>query len=165
MKSVIKKCSKRFISGILSMAILLEVVSCGTILYPERQGQKSGQIDIAVAALDAVGLLFFIIPGVVAFAVDFNNGAIYMPSGQRRHLKIEGKALNPEQGAGEEIIKVKLEILNRESIQRTVAQQTGHQIRLDDHNLIVMKMDSGADIGRELSRLSSQNDKTMFVKK
>ena len=65
---------------------------CGTILYPERRGQVSGPLDWKVVALDAVGLLFFFVPGIVAFAVDFSTGAIYLPaselaeSGDRREL-------------------------------------------------------------------------------
>jgi len=34
-----------------------------------------------VVALDAIGLLFFFVPGVIAFAVDFVTGAIYLPGG------------------------------------------------------------------------------------
>lgn len=52
---------------------------CGTLLYPERRGQPDGCVDWGVVALDAVCLLFFFIPGVIAFAVDFSTGAIYLP--------------------------------------------------------------------------------------
>lgn len=52
---------------------------CGTILHPERRGQPAGALDWKVVALDAIGLIFFFIPGVIAFAVDFNNGTIYLP--------------------------------------------------------------------------------------
>jgi hypothetical protein len=55
---------------------------CGTILYPERIGQpRVGPLDWKVVALDTIGLLLFIIPGVIAFAVDFYNGTIYLPTG------------------------------------------------------------------------------------
>ncbi|SFV22413.1 hypothetical protein [Pseudidiomarina donghaiensis] len=57
----------------------LHLTACGTILYPERKGQVSGQIDPGVAALNGIGLLFFLVPGVIAFAVDFSNGTIYLP--------------------------------------------------------------------------------------
>lgn len=59
---------------------LLAVNGCGTILHPERKGQAAGPLDWKIVALDAVGLLFFFVPGVIAFAVDFNNGTIYLPS-------------------------------------------------------------------------------------
>lgn len=62
----------------------LTVVGCGTVLHPERRGQSAGPLDWKVVALDAIGLLFFFVPGVIAFAVDFNNGTIYLPS--ERHV-------------------------------------------------------------------------------
>jgi len=55
---------------------------CGTILYPERKGQPAGPIDWKIVALDGIGLLFFFVPGVIAFAVDFVTGAIYLPAGE-----------------------------------------------------------------------------------
>jgi hypothetical protein len=61
----------------LFVAVLfLGVSSCGTILKDGRGG-KSGQLDIQIVVLDAIGLLFFLVPGVIAFAVDFNNKTIY----------------------------------------------------------------------------------------
>ena len=51
--------------------------SCGTLLYPERRGQPRGVIDPGVLLLDAVGLIFFVVPGLVAFAVDFTASPIY----------------------------------------------------------------------------------------
>lgn len=58
----------------------LALTGCGTILYPERRGQSAGPLDWKVVALDAVGLLFFFVPGVIAFAVDFTTGTIYLPA-------------------------------------------------------------------------------------
>jgi hypothetical protein len=52
---------------------------CGTILYPERRGQPAGRLDWGVVLLNGIGLLLFFIPGVIAFAVDFSNGTIYLP--------------------------------------------------------------------------------------
>jgi len=60
--------------------LVFQLTGCGTLLYPERRGQIAGRLDVGVVILDAVGLLFFIIPGVIAFAVDFSNGTIYMPA-------------------------------------------------------------------------------------
>ncbi len=59
--------------------LMLQLMGCGTILYPERKGQKSGKIDVGVAILDGIGVLVFIIPGVIAYGVDFYNGTIYLP--------------------------------------------------------------------------------------
>lgn len=75
--------------GLLSASLLAQLSACGTILHPERKGQKSGQIDPAIAVFDAIGLLFFLIPGVIAFAVDFSNGTIYLPGGRHSSLSDE----------------------------------------------------------------------------
>lgn len=58
--------------------------ACGTIMYPERKGQIDGKIDPTVAILNGIGLLLFLVPGVIAFAVDFSNGTIYLPGTQSR---------------------------------------------------------------------------------
>ncbi|PCJ42472.1 MAG: hypothetical protein COA99_08105 [Moraxellaceae bacterium] len=70
----------------LTFALLIMIfssASCGYVLHPKRVGQTSGDIDPAILALDAAGLLFGIIPGIVAFAVDFTTGAIYLAPGER----------------------------------------------------------------------------------
>lgn len=83
-------------------ALLLITNGCGYFLYPERVGQTQGRIDPAVVALDAAGLLFGIIPGIIAFAVDISTGTIYLPEGEesvvekhreRVSLKFGGKPL------------------------------------------------------------------------
>ena len=59
--------------------LAVQLIGCGTILYPERTGQRSGHVDVGVALLDGIGLFFFLIPGIIAYAVDFSNGTIYLP--------------------------------------------------------------------------------------
>ena len=41
-----------------------------------------GKIDPNAVVLDGIGLLFFVVPGLVAFAIDFATGAIYLPPGE-----------------------------------------------------------------------------------
>lgn len=60
-------------------ALAAPLGGCGTLLYPERRGQTGGRIDPSVAILNGIGLLLFIVPGLIAFAVDFGSGAIYLP--------------------------------------------------------------------------------------
>lgn len=72
--------------GIASILLISQLSACGTILYPERRGQVSGEIDVGVVALNALGLLFFFVPGVIAFGVDFATGAIYLPGGETASL-------------------------------------------------------------------------------
>jgi hypothetical protein len=60
------------------------VIGCGSLMHSERCGQPHGRdIDWKVVALDGLGLILFFIPGVVAFAVDFYTGAIYLPEPDR----------------------------------------------------------------------------------
>ena len=68
---------------LMCTVLIFQSVGCGTIMYPERKGQRGGKIDAGVAVLDGVGLLLFIIPGIIAFAIDFNNGTIYLPGTSR----------------------------------------------------------------------------------
>lgn len=53
---------------------------CGTLMYPERVGQsRNGRLDWTIVGMDAIGLIFFFIPGLIAFAIDFYNGTIFYP--------------------------------------------------------------------------------------
>lgn len=86
---------RRFFGLAVANASLIGSTGCGTIFYPERRGQPAGMLDWKVVALDGIGLLLFFIPGVIAFAVDFNNGTIYLPPQQygRRTLGKNEKKL------------------------------------------------------------------------
>ena len=77
---------QKIIASSVALMLCMNLTACGTIMHPERKGQVDGRIDVGIAALDAIGLLFFFIPGVVAFAVDFSNGTIYLPGGHSAQL-------------------------------------------------------------------------------
>ncbi|WP_066963709.1 hypothetical protein [Microbulbifer sp. Q7] len=72
---------KRGIAASCLLTLMLNLTACGYFLYPERKGQTGGRVDPVVVILNGAGLLFGILPGVVAFAVDFTNGTIYLPAG------------------------------------------------------------------------------------
>ncbi len=75
--------TKKFISYLLILFILFSTASCGYLLYPNRRGQQvseNAKLDVGVVVLDSVGLLFFLIPGIVSFAVDYNYGTLYLPA-------------------------------------------------------------------------------------
>lgn len=97
------------------------VSGCGTILYPERKGQPAGRLDWGVVALDAVGLLFFFVPGVIAFAVDFNNGTIYLP---------EHYGSQPPDRRTLTSHRVDGDVHSVRDVERTVAQHTGREVEL-----------------------------------
>ena len=69
---------------------MLGTSGCGTLLYPERSGQQGGRLDPTVVILDSVGVLFYIIPGLLAFAIDFANGTIYLPGSKQFSLDAPG---------------------------------------------------------------------------
>lgn len=130
-----ENCEKA-LSALVGATLIFQSVGCGTILYPERKGQKAGKIDVGVAVLDAIGLLFFIIPGVIAFAVDFNNGAIYLPKGARGALNsddFEKLRFDPKGDA-------------KARVENILRRETGLGIRLDQGDLQVSRLESPEEI-------------------
>ncbi|MEW5248518.1 hypothetical protein [Microbulbifer discodermiae] len=75
------KLVKRGLAAGCVLALTANLTACGYFLYPERKGQEGGRVDPVVVILDGAALLFGILPGVVAFAVDFTSGTIYLPAG------------------------------------------------------------------------------------
>lgn len=122
---------KRLISLTL-LIYLFSSTSCGVILYPERQGQTGGKVDPAVALFDAVGLLLFIVPGLIAFAIDFHQGTIYLPNSRA--------AID---AGGDEYQAVKVNgPMTIESIEAALEQELGFPINIEDERAYVMRLDS-----------------------
>ncbi len=120
---------------LLTCLMVLQLTACGFILYPERRGQTTGQIDVGVAILDGIGLLFFIVPGVVAFAVDFTNGTIFLPSGNSSSPKVpEDQAMLT--------VRVPSDQMNKDGIESTVQNVIGHTVSLDSKDMQVYELDS-----------------------
>ncbi len=119
----------RLIGGVLIATLLTQITACGSIFYPDRRGQIDGKIDPAIAALDAVGLLFYIIPGLIAFAVDFATGAIYFEPGHT--AQIDPARLKPAIGADGQVDKHKLQAI--------LESELGRDFPLDDPRLIQHK--------------------------
>lgn len=117
----------------LATILLVQFTACGTILHPERKGQKGGQIDPAIAILDGIGLLLFFLPGVIAFAVDFSNGTIYLPGG--RHSSLTEEELRRIAPNG------KLDEAKLAEILRYKGMLNQHQ----DHNFQIQSLDSLAE--------------------
>lgn len=115
----------RRISLLTVLCIMLWTTSCGTIIYPERRGQRAGKVDVGVAVLDGIGLLVFFIPGVVAFAVDFATGAIYLPSSSSAQLGIDPSNLQDAK-----IIMAEAETLTRCEIETVVQEEIRQDIDL-----------------------------------
>ncbi|MET1078664.1 MAG: polyribonucleotide nucleotidyltransferase [Pseudomonas sp.] len=116
----------RIIGGVLAIALFTQLSACGTLFFPDRRGQIEGRIDPLVAGLNAVGILFYVIPGLIAFGIDFATGAIYLPEGET--YSVAPETLQPAIGADGRIDTAKLRLI--------IEQQTGRDLPLDDPRLI-----------------------------
>jgi hypothetical protein len=123
----------------------MQVTGCGTLIYPERRGQSSGRIDPAIAILDGIGVLFFIIPGLIAFAIDFSTGAIYLPS--------ESSSAASEDRGQLVVVYANPDRLNRQNIEEIIAEATGHSISLDREDIVVSKLESPQEFLEQYDRL------------
>jgi len=113
---------RNFIFALFIAGLLVETTACGTIFRPERKGQKDGKVDLQIALLDGIGLLFFLVPGVIAYAVDFSNGTIYLPPGQTSEFKGKVDTANMEP------VYVGKENLSEDNIRRVIYARTGKDI-------------------------------------
>ena len=117
--------STRLLCAALGTTLLAQLSACGTLFYPDRRGQIEGRLDPAIVAANAVGLLFYIIPGLIAFGIDFATGAIYLPNNQ---YSLAPEKLQDAIGADGLVDNLKLKaILQRE---------LGRDLPLDDPRLI-----------------------------
>ncbi len=115
------------------------VAGCGMILHPERRNQPpGGSMDWSIFALDTVGLLLFFIPGVIAFAVDFSTGAIYLPPNQTGDARrVKNRQLVSVQVPQKELTQQRLEQVASRHIGRDVwlvagQYETSPLAKLDD---------------------------------
>ena len=129
----------------LIIALMIHLAGCGTILYPERRGQTGGRIDTGIAILDAAWLLVFIIPGVVAFGVDFTTGAIYLPGGRHTSVAPATEAMA--------VIRVNPRDLNNKMIEDIVTRYAGCSQRICLTQAEVYALDSHDKIAEKLAEL------------
>jgi hypothetical protein len=122
-----KSTSRRLGAGFLALCLILSLTSCGTVLYPERRGQTNGKIDPGVAILDGVGLVVFIVPGLVAFAIDFTTGAIYLPHGKK----------TAEKNGNMKVVHFKPEEKTPEKLGKIISKETGKAVDLTRKDLQV----------------------------
>ena len=119
----------RLIGGVVVAALLTQLTACGSIFFPDRRGQIDGKIDPMIVVLDAVGLLFYVIPGLIAFGVDFATGAIYFPPGKT--AKIAPEKLREAIGADGKVDNAKLQAI--------LESELGRSFPLNDPRLIQHK--------------------------
>jgi len=115
----------RVIGGVLAVTLFTQLAACGTLFYPDRRGQIDGKIDPAIAIANAVGLLFYVIPGLIAFGIDFATGAIYLPDNE---YSMAPEKLQEAIGADGVIDQARLKAI--------IEAETGRNLPLDDPRLI-----------------------------
>lgn len=116
----------RVVGGVLIAVLLTQITACGTLFWPDRRGQIEGKIDPLVAGLDAIGILFYVIPGLIAFGVDFATGAIYQEGGKTAQVAPE--KLQQAIGADGKV--------DRSKLQAILQTELGRNLPLDDPRLI-----------------------------
>ena len=119
----------RLIGGAVAAALVTQLTACGTLFWPDRRGQIEGRIDPVVAALDAIGILFYVLPGLIAFGVDFATGAIYLNDGKTAQVAPE--KLQPAIGSDGKVDNLKLQAI--------LETELGRSLPLDDPRLIQHK--------------------------
>lgn len=134
----------------------LQLMGCGTLMYPERRGQRGGSIDAGVAILDGIGLLFGIIPGVIAFAVDFSNGTIYLP-GHPRLGSLDLKNIRE--------VRFDPKHTSLASIERIIKDETGCEVRFDQNNIRLSKLKSLKEMMVQFAKAGpiNQNDRIALL--
>ncbi len=123
---------------VITAILVFQLAGCGTLLYPERRGQKAGHLDAGVVILDAIGLLFFLIPGIIAFAVDFSNGTIYLPASRT----------SASSGDKIEYRKIKFDPKRTTmvEIEDTIRKETGYKIKLTQSNVTITRLKTLEDM-------------------
>ena len=140
------KISKKIFIFLIFISLLFQLSACGWILHPERRGQNGGRIDAGIAVLDGVGLVFFLIPGIIAYAVDFSTGCIYLPGG----------AFSAVPGDDEiSVVKIDPSELSEKTIKIIVARETGLSDTIDLNKAVVCTLDGIEDVPARLAELKN----------
>lgn len=112
---------RQFLQALVAGGLPPALTGCGTIFFPERRGQPAGPLDWRIVALDALGLFFFFIPGIIAFAVDFTTGAIYLPPHEYGQAPPDPHAT---------FVTLRGEARTLDDIEQRVSRETGKTVRL-----------------------------------
>jgi hypothetical protein len=175
-----KATTKRRIGLVLTVALAVESVSCGTLIHPERCGQPhTAVLDPSIVMLDGLGVLVFLVPGVVAFIVDFSTGAVYLPEprfspyvpppgayplpggGPPQTMYVPPRSSMPAGGslsaAAPPLTRINAETttLTKEKIEAIVRAQTGQAINLDAPDVRVIRANNMEDASAALGNPDS----------
>lgn len=120
---------------LLTTAMTTQLAACGTIFYPERRGQITGELDSGIVVLNALGLLLYIVPGVIAFAVDFATGAIYLPDSR---YSLAPERLNDAVDQQGRVDPMKLKAILKQDLNLDLPLEHARQISQPDHQQLAL---------------------------
>lgn len=146
---------RQFVSQAITLgtatATLVSLGGCGTLLHSERLHQPhSRDLDWKIVALNGLGLIFFFVPGVIAFVVDFYTGAIYLPPqygaakppvDDEVQQLVEQRFQEPQPVPLEKVAVLSGE-LNLVAIEREVTQQVGRPVWLSETSARVTRLET-----------------------
>ena len=140
------KMRRNLLAGGSATLLAASLSGCGTLLYPERKGQgSSGRLDPGVVILDGIGLLLFLVPGIIAFAVDFGNDTIYLPGSRRR-------------ADADDVVEVrKTAALSKPELDRIWQAQYGEKAPFELYDVRRRQLDSGTNVQAALSASARNN--------
>ena len=124
--------SRRQFHCFMALWVPAALSGCGTLMYPERRGQgRGGRIDWTVAGMDAIGLVLFLIPGVIAFGVDYYNGTLFCPESE-------------DTAAAGRLKRIPLPVSDpsKEQIAQVISAASGKQITLQDGTYVTQRLNT-----------------------
>lgn len=145
------KAFSKILSVIILVGLFVQLSACGTIIYPDRRGQHDGRIDTGIAIMDGVGLIFFLIPGIIAYAVDFSTGAIYLPN---------GRASSPPDTDGIKVVYVNPSKLDQNTIKEVVVRETGVPETIDMNKAEICTLNGEYNIHEMFIEMKNSDYKT-----
>ncbi len=145
--------SRRQFQRLLALCVPAALTGCGTLLYPERRGQgRGGKIDWTVAGMDAIGLVLFVVPGVIAFGVDYYNGSLFFPESEdsassKRMKRLSLSDSHPSTG----------------QIAAAISAASGQHITLTEGTYVTQRLDSVDDFWSMRQQLLAQVERGELV--
>lgn len=141
---------KNVVCVVLCAACVVQFTSCGTMIYPERRGQRPelARLDTTVIIMGGVLLFLFVLPGVIAYAVDFSTGCIYLPPGQISEYVETDLPLQVK------VIQLDPDYITMDAINQTVQEHTGIAVSRYANDILMFKPTADRiDVAQELERL------------
>lgn len=81
------------ISIVFIFILSLLIASCGT-LSKKTFVKNTGKVDYYIVFLDSLGLLVFVVPGIIALSIDYATGTLFLTEEQE---KSRSYPLSPDQ--------------------------------------------------------------------